>query len=157
MSRAISLLLLTPSCRAQGYNHPASSSVDLHVLILRNLSVLSSANIISQITLHLKIFFVLFHQAITVYRFLFMDAKLKIPCTVSLCNLNTTYHFLGRRMTARYINYSNSQFKSTLFIHTVLNWLTIQIPYSLLHAFNRQDLNTLTLLANLLIATSCIS
>jgi hypothetical protein len=40
----------------------------------------------------------------------------KNPCTVGLCNLNTTYHFLGKRQTARYFNYSNSQFKSTPFI-----------------------------------------
>jgi hypothetical protein len=45
--------------------------------------------------------------------------------TISLCNLNTTYHFLGRRQTARYVNYSKSHFKSTPFILSVTNWLTI--------------------------------
>jgi hypothetical protein len=28
------------------------------------------------------------------------------PCTISLYNLNTTYHFLGRRQTDRCVNYS---------------------------------------------------
>jgi hypothetical protein len=61
----------------------------------------------------IKIFFVLFHQVITVYRCLLMDATLKNPRTVGLCNLNTTYHFLGSRQTAGYGNCSNWQFKYT--------------------------------------------
>jgi hypothetical protein len=102
-------------------------------------------------------FFIFYHNIITVYDCLLMDVSLKIPCIISLCNLNTTYHFLGRRQTARYVKYLNSQFKSTLFILTVPNWLTVLIPYSLLHTFNRQNLNTLILLAILLIATPCLS
>jgi hypothetical protein len=50
--------------------------------------------------------FILFRQSIKVYRCLLMDATLKNPCTLSLFNLNTTYHFLGRRQTACYVNYS---------------------------------------------------
>jgi hypothetical protein len=83
------------------YNHPPSSSVGSHVLIPRNLNILSSTKIISLITLHFKIFVVLFHQAITVYKSLLVDATLKNTCTISLCNFNTTYHFLGRTQTAR--------------------------------------------------------
>jgi hypothetical protein len=33
--------------------------------------------------------------------------------TNSLCKLNTTYHFLGRRETTHYVMYSILQFKST--------------------------------------------
>jgi hypothetical protein len=60
-----------------------------------------------------QIFFVLSHHTITVYRCLLMDGSLENSCTISLCNLNTTYHLLGRRQTARYVNGSNLQFKST--------------------------------------------
>jgi hypothetical protein len=78
-----------------------------------------------------------------------MGASLKNPCTITLCNLNTTYHFLGRRQTARYVNYSNSQFKSTP--HLFLLFLS---GYSILHTFNGQYLNcTFILLAILLFAT----
>jgi hypothetical protein len=42
-----------------------------------------------------------------------MDVLFINPRTVILCSLNPTYHFLGRRHTARYVNHSNPQFKST--------------------------------------------
>jgi hypothetical protein len=112
------------------YNHSSSCPVGSHVLIPSNLSVLSSTKLISEITLHFKLFFVLFHQAITIYRCLLMDTSLKNPCSIGLCNLNTTYHFLGRRQTARYVNYSNSQFKFTPSNTAAPNWLPIWIPYT---------------------------
>jgi hypothetical protein len=60
-----------------------------------------------------------------------MDAKLKNPRTISLCNLNTTYHFPGRRQTACYVNYSNSQFKSTplySYCSYLVNYLNSILP-----------------------------
>jgi hypothetical protein len=91
--------------------------------------------------------FVLFHQAVTVYRCLLMDVTLKHPRTVSLCNFNTTYHFLGSRQTARYVNYWNLQFKSTpLYSYSsqLANHLNSILPLTHIQQLN---LNTLTLLA----------
>jgi hypothetical protein len=93
----------------RAYNHPPSCPVSLHVLIPGNLSVLSSTKIIYTLKYSLHYFTKLLQLTDVVC----MDATLKNSCTISLCNLNTTYHFLGRRQTARYVNYSNSQFKST--------------------------------------------
>jgi hypothetical protein len=50
-------------------------------------------------------FFILFYQCISL-QCLLTDAMLKNPCSISLYNLNTTYHFLGRRHTGCYVNYS---------------------------------------------------
>jgi hypothetical protein len=52
------------------------------------------------------------------------------PCTISLYNLNTTYHFLGSRQTARYVNYSKLTVQTPPFILTVPNWLTIHTASS---------------------------
>jgi hypothetical protein len=52
------------------------------------------------------------------------------PCTISLYNLNTTFHFLGRRQTARYVNYSKLAVQIPPFIVTVPNWLSIHTPSS---------------------------
>jgi hypothetical protein len=73
-----------------------------------------------------------------------MDASLKNPCTISLCNLNTTYHFLGKRQTARCVNYSNSQFKSTP--HYSYCSLLINCLNSILPLQNTQQLNSNTLI-----------
>jgi hypothetical protein len=45
------------------------------------------------------------YLCIKIYRCLLMDAALKNPCTINPYNLNTTYHFLGRRQSACYVNY----------------------------------------------------
>jgi hypothetical protein len=62
--------------------------------------------------------------------------------------MNTTYHILGRRQTARYITFSNSYSSNPpLFILTVCNWQTIKFHYSPLHSQQSKFLNTLMLLA----------
>jgi hypothetical protein len=71
-------------------------------------------------------FFILFHQSIKVYRCFLIDVMLKNPCTISLYNLNMTYHVLGRSQTARYVNYSKLAVEISPFILTVPNWLTIK-------------------------------
>jgi hypothetical protein len=78
------------------------------------------------------------------------------PCTISLDNFDTTYHFLGRRQNARYVNYSNLTVQMPPFFLTVPNWLTIHTPSSTQHT-QQLNLNTLILLANLLIDTLCLS
>jgi hypothetical protein len=58
-------------------------------------------------------FYILYNQIIT-----FDDCMLiwmllrKFMHCWSLSDMNTTYHFLGRKQTARYFNYTNSQFIS---------------------------------------------
>jgi hypothetical protein len=51
-------------------------------------------------------FFILFHQCVTIYRCLLIVVILKTPCTISLYNLNMTYHFLGRGQTGCYVHHS---------------------------------------------------
>jgi hypothetical protein len=48
-------------------------------------------------------------------------------CTISLYDLNTTYHFLGRRQN---VNHSKLTVQIPPFILTVPNWLTIRTPSS---------------------------
>jgi hypothetical protein len=57
-------------------------------------------------------FIILFHQCISQQMFVY-ECDIETLCTISLCNLNTTYHFLGRRQTSYFLKFSNSQFKST--------------------------------------------
>jgi hypothetical protein len=52
------------------------------------------------------------------------------PCTISLYNLDTTYHFLGRIQNACYVSYSKLTVQIPPFILTVPNWLTIHNPSS---------------------------
>jgi hypothetical protein len=61
-----------------------------------------------------------------------IDATLKNPCTISLYNLNTTYHFLSRRQTGCYVNYSKLAVQIPPFSLTVHNCLTIKFhtPFS---------------------------
>jgi hypothetical protein len=105
--------------------HHPSSSVSSHGLIPRNPRVLSSTKIIPQINLDFKIFFVLFHQAITVYRCLLMDALLKIhvlSVSVTLTRLTTSW--VGDRPLATLTIQIRSS-NPPPFTLTVSNWLTI--------------------------------
>jgi hypothetical protein len=52
------------------------------------------------------------------------------PCTIIIYYLNTTYHFLGGRQNACYVNYSKLTVQTPPFIFIVPNWLTIHTPSS---------------------------
>jgi hypothetical protein len=98
-------------------NQPPSSSVGSHVVLIleSKSSKQHEDNFINNYTPQIFLYFIT-----KILQFTYvacMDATLKYPCSISLRNLNTTYHFLGRRQTACYVNYSNSQFTSTPFYY----------------------------------------
>jgi hypothetical protein len=67
----------------------------------------------------------------------------KNPRTISLYNLNTTYHFLGTRQTACYVNYSKLTVQIPPFVRTVPSWLTIHTPSSTLSTVKFKYFNSI--------------
>jgi hypothetical protein len=131
---------------AAGYNHPPSSSVGLHALLSGNLSVRSSTKIISKTIVHHKCSLYYFTKLFQFADLVCVDASLRNPCTVSLSNLNMTYHFLVIRQTAAKVTNQTHSSNPPPFILTVPNWLTIKSVTPLQHT-QQLNLNTIILLA----------